>query len=32
MKKAKQLMDSVYWVGARDINNRHFHGELYPID
>ena len=32
MKKAKQLMYSVYWVGARDINNRHFHGELYPID
>ena len=32
MKKAKQLMDSVYWVGARDITNRYFHGELYPID
>lgn len=32
MKKAKQIIDSVYWVGAYDIENRHFHGELYPID
>lgn len=22
----------MYWVGVRDLNNRHFHGDLYPID
>ena len=32
MKKAKKIIDNVYWVGVRDLNNRHFHGDLYPID
>ena len=32
MKKAKKIIDSVYWVGARDINCRDFHGELFPIE
>ena len=32
MKRAKKIIDNVYWVGVRDLNNRHFHGDLYPID
>lgn len=32
MRKATQILENVYWVGARDLNNRHFHGELFPID
>lgn len=30
MKRAKKIIDNVYWVGVRDLNNRHFHGDLYP--
>jgi anaerobic nitric oxide reductase flavorubredoxin len=32
MKQAVQIKENVYWVGVRDLNNRHFHGELYPIE
>ena len=32
MKKARQIANNVYWVGARDYNCRHFHGELYPVE
>ncbi len=32
MKKATKLKENVYWVGARDLNCRNFHGELYPIE
>lgn len=29
MKKAREVLNNVYWVGARDLNCRKFHGELY---
>lgn len=32
MKKARKIQEHVYWVGARDLNCRKFHGELYPIE
>ncbi len=32
MKKAREVLNNVYWVGARDLNCRKFHGELYPIE
>lgn len=32
MKKATEIIKNVYWVGARDINCRNFHGELYPTE
>ncbi len=32
MKRAIEIIKDVYWVGVRDTDNRHFHGELYPVD